>query len=168
MVWLSVRLLWKIDLKRRVFLFFSFFFFDRSFLVGSSESHWGESSARKETWRSGSCGMCCCCSCLGFFFFLVYIAMIVMCTMWLDGWWWPWLSIFVFALAKPFNNFQNASRVCRRAVRIQMIFMLARVCTHFVKQKPLKPLKPLSWFILLTVECGFLFWVSSPGSSSRW
>jgi hypothetical protein len=49
-----------------------------------------------------------------------------------------------------------------------MIFMLARVCTHFVKQNPLKPLKPLSWFILLTVECGFLFWVSSPGSSSRW
>lgn len=102
-------------------------------------------------------------------FVFVYIAMIVMCTMWLDGWWWPWLSIFVFALAKSFNNFQSASRVCRRAARIQMIFMLARVCTHFVKQKPLKPLKPLSWFILLTVECGFLFWVSSPGSSSsRW
>lgn len=118
------------------------FFFDRSFLVGSSESHWGESGARKETWRSGSCGMCCCCSCLGSFFFGVYIAMIVICTMWLDGWWWPLLSILIFALATPFNNFQNASRVCRRAARIQMIFMLARVCTHFVKQKPLKPLKP--------------------------
>ncbi len=79
----------RLILKRRVF--FSCFF-DRSFLVGSSESHWGESSARKETWRSGSCGMCCCCSCLGSTF-LVYISMIVICTMWLDGWWWAWISI---------------------------------------------------------------------------
>ncbi len=168
MVWLSVCLLWKIDLKRRVFLFFFFFFFLIGAFLWAVLKAIEENRARGRRLEEVEAVVCAAAAPAWGLCFFVYIAMIVICTMWLDGWWWPWLSILIFALAKPFNNFQNASRVCSNAVRIQMVFMLARVCTHFVKQKPLKPLKPLSWFILLTVECGFLFWVSSPGSSSRW
>ncbi len=84
-MWLSVCLLWKIDLKRRVFLFFFLFFLIGAFLWAVLKAI-EENRARGRRLEEVEAVVCAAAApAWGLFFFFVYIAMIVICTMWLDG-----------------------------------------------------------------------------------